>query len=105
MSDTTSATTTTFETLEIEYIGAHIAHIKLNRPKLGNAMNVKMVYEIPAVMKFLSQRADLRCVMMTGNGKHFSAGVDLQDPVFALNIDQDEVSRRSIIIYKFIKEL
>jgi len=32
--------------------------------------------------------------MMTGNGKHFSTGVDLQDPVFALKIDQDEVARR-----------
>jgi len=46
-------------------------------------MNVKMVYEIPAAMKYLSQCPDLRCVMMTGNGKHFSSGIDLQDPVFA----------------------
>lgn len=42
-----------FETLEIEYIGKHIAHVKLNRPRVGNAMNVKMVYELPEAMKHL----------------------------------------------------
>lgn len=39
-----------FETLQVEYIGEHIAHVKLNRPKQGNAMNVKMVHELPAMM-------------------------------------------------------
>lgn len=40
-------------------------------------MNVKMVYEIAEAMKLLSKNTNLRCVMLTGNGKHFSAGIDL----------------------------
>lgn len=66
-----------FDTLIIEEIGDHIVHLRLNRPRQGNAMNVKMVYEIPEAMVYLSKRENLRCVMITGNGKHFSSGVDL----------------------------
>ncbi|KAL4440782.1 hypothetical protein ABPG74_013763 [Tetrahymena malaccensis] len=95
----------TFETLEIQYIENHIAHVKLNRQKVGNAMNVKMIHELPEAMKMLQKKEDLRCVILTGNGKHFSTGVDLQDPIFAISIDEEDVARRTAFLYKFIQVL
>lgn len=63
-------------TVEYEKQGP-IAHIRLNRPDKLNAMNDVMHAELGLVWGDLAADDDLRCAILSGNGRCFSAGADL----------------------------
>ena len=54
-----------------------IAIIRLNRPKAANAFNAEMMLELKRHLESLRQWPHCRAVILTANGKHFSAGADL----------------------------
>ncbi|MFC1683550.1 enoyl-CoA hydratase/isomerase family protein [Candidatus Zixiibacteriota bacterium] len=54
-----------------------IIRIALNRPEVHNAFNDKMVEELLEVFSDIAERQDLRVVILTGQGKSFCAGADL----------------------------
>ena len=47
----------------------HVAYVKLHRPEMRNAFNPEMIAEITQVFSGLNQRADLRAVALSGEGK------------------------------------
>ena len=55
-----------------------IATITLNRPDALNALTVEMMQELAQLFEQLSADSAIRCIILTGNGKAFSAGVDLK---------------------------
>lgn len=61
--------------------------------------------EIGTCFKELEDSSDCRVVILTGAGKAFSAGIDLQDAMsFGQNlVDEDDVARRCRMIEKKIK--
>ena len=56
-----------------------VLHVTLNRPALRNAMSLKMVDELRAVLARAEARGDVRVIVLRGAGGHFCAGADLQD--------------------------
>lgn len=54
-----------------------IAHVKLNRPDLRNAFNAEMIAELTQIFMQLPSRPGLKGVALTGEGKVFCAGADL----------------------------
>lgn len=58
-------------------IQSHIATITLNRPDKRNAFNDDVICELTEVFKFCGEQADVRAVVLTGSGKAFCAGADL----------------------------
>ncbi len=54
-----------------------IAHLTLNRPEQANAFSAQMMDEITRHATALSTMTDIRTVIISGAGKHFSAGADL----------------------------
>ncbi|HEY70364.1 MAG TPA: 2-(1,2-epoxy-1,2-dihydrophenyl)acetyl-CoA isomerase [Anaerolineae bacterium] len=64
-----------YQTLLTEQHGA-VLTIRLNRPK-ANAMNLHMLGEIKHVLKDAAANDSLRCLVLTGSGKMFSAGQDV----------------------------
>ncbi|MEX0286143.1 MAG: enoyl-CoA hydratase [Paracoccaceae bacterium] len=56
-----------------------VVELTLNRPKVMNAMNQALVARLTEVMKTLETDKDLRAIILTGNGRAFSAGVDLKE--------------------------
>ncbi|MEO0549151.1 MAG: crotonase/enoyl-CoA hydratase family protein [Pseudomonadota bacterium] len=54
-----------------------VAHIRLNRPKVMNAMNKAFWNELPAIVKEIDASASARVIVISSTGKHFSAGMDL----------------------------
>ena len=58
---------------------AGVLWVTLNRPDRLNAMNPAMVAELRTVFDALLDDADIRVVMLRGAGKHFCAGLDLND--------------------------
>ena len=54
-----------------------VAHIILNRPEFMNAMGEAFWPECREIFESISQNPEVRAVVVTSSGKHFSAGMDL----------------------------
>lgn len=55
----------------------NIVTVYLNRPEIHNAMSEKLIKELTACFKELSKDKDIRIIILTGKGKSFCAGADL----------------------------
>jgi 2-(1,2-epoxy-1,2-dihydrophenyl)acetyl-CoA isomerase len=78
-----------FEFLETERTGA-VLRVSLNRPK-ANAFNGQMIEEWLQALKQAASDSGVRCLLLTGSGRFFSAGQD----VAALGGDGGQVSFRA----------
>ncbi len=69
-----------FEDIEcfIIEVADHIATVTLNRPPV-NAQNRQFREELTRIFDTIHDRRDIRCVVVTGAGKAFSAGADLKE--------------------------
>ena len=65
------------ETMTLEHPAPGVAVITLNRPDRLNAMTMRMFDELMAVPLALKEDDDLRAVIITGAGRGFCAGFDL----------------------------
>jgi methylglutaconyl-CoA hydratase len=54
-----------------------IARVTLNRPEVHNGLNAAMIADLKAAFDRLSEDAHVRVVVLTGEGKNFCAGADL----------------------------
>lgn len=66
-----------FETLQVNQRQA-VMEVTLNRPK-ANAFNVQMIDELLSALKTAGSDDGVRCLMLTGSGRIFSAGQDVND--------------------------
>jgi enoyl-CoA hydratase len=54
-----------------------VAHIRLNRPDHLNSMVREFWTELPEIVRGLDARGDVRAIVVSSTGRHFSAGMDL----------------------------
>ncbi|HEY8669962.1 MAG TPA: enoyl-CoA hydratase-related protein [Terriglobales bacterium] len=66
-----------FQTLELAY-DAGVATITLNRPEKRNALSFQLLDELMAALDEI-ERSDALVVIITGAGKAFCAGMDLEE--------------------------
>jgi enoyl-CoA hydratase/carnithine racemase len=66
---------TAFETIEFSRDG-HVGWLRLNRPDKLNSFTVLMWRELRAIGKELRDDEDLRALVVIGNGRAFSSGID-----------------------------
>ncbi|MCH2164658.1 MAG: crotonase/enoyl-CoA hydratase family protein [Marinovum sp.] len=66
-----------YETLTLDVDDRGVARLCLARPEKHNAMSGFMLEEIASAVSDISGRADIRVVVLTGQGKSFCAGGDL----------------------------
>lgn len=66
-----------FQTIELS-IDQAIARLTLNRPDAANGMNLLMAQEILQAVNVCEQQSDLRVLLISANGKMFSAGGDVK---------------------------
>jgi len=89
----------TYETLATE-LESRILTITLNRPKAMNSFTVEMAGELVDVFNSASEDDDVGCIIVTGAGKAFCAGMDLSIGGNVFGLDEsirpnlDEVRRR-----------
>lgn len=57
----------------------HVATITMNRPDRYNAISPAMLADLGAMLKDCDADRDVRVVVLTGAGKGFCSGLDLQD--------------------------
>ncbi|WP_197523285.1 crotonase/enoyl-CoA hydratase family protein [Actinokineospora pegani] len=58
-------------------VADHVAEVTLLGPGKGNAMGPDFWRELPQVFGALDRDPEVRAVVLTGSGKHFSYGLDL----------------------------
>lgn len=66
----------------------HIALVRLNRPKVLNALSTDLMNELVDCMLELDQNPNVRVIILTGNERAFAAGADIAQMVTASPIDQ-----------------
>lgn len=64
--------------LRISRRSTGVAQITMSRPAVFNAFDEAMIGELDAAFALLSDDAEVRAIVLAGDGKHFSAGADLQ---------------------------
>lgn len=64
------------ESIRYERIG-HVGIITLDRPQALNALRRDMVAQLEQILADIESAGDLRVLVLTGEGRAFSAGVDL----------------------------
>jgi methylglutaconyl-CoA hydratase len=62
--------------LQVTIEGA-IATVTLDRPEVRNAFNDEVITGLATAFRDLAARADVRCIVLAGNGPAFCAGADL----------------------------
>lgn len=67
-----------YENIEFE-ITDGVAVLTLNRPDSLNSFNTDMHAEMRDALKQVKTNAEVRCLLITGNGRGFCAGQDLSD--------------------------
>ncbi len=59
----------------------HLLWLTLNNPKTSNAISLEMVDELVSVLAEADMDSDIRCIILTGAGRHFCAGGNVKDMV------------------------
>jgi enoyl-CoA hydratase/carnithine racemase len=72
--------------VRVERVGP-VARAILNDPERRNAMSYSMISELVAAFRDLDADPEVRAVVLTGAGEHFSAGADLRE--FAAELKQN----------------
>lgn len=86
------------DVIEVRQDGA-VLTIALNRPESHNAFSPEMSAAVRAAFVELAEREDLRVVVLTGNGRSFCAGGDLNAMRAAADFDFDENVRDGEAIF------
>jgi methylglutaconyl-CoA hydratase len=86
-----------YETLLWEVDERGVGRITLNRPEVHNAFNQVMLQELIDVLEAATEQ-DVRMVVLTGSGRSFSAGADLNwmQQVLHFNYEQNLASSRKV---------
>ena len=83
-----------------------IAKIIINRPKALNALNSVTIKELGTVINEISERDDIKVVIITGAGeKSFVAGADITEMKDLTAIQAKELSRKAQKVFSEIENM
>lgn len=75
------------DVLDVEYHREHVALVRLARPDSLNAYTEELLRVLVPTLESLDDAREVRAVVLTGEGKGFCAGVDLDD--MPISAEQD----------------
>lgn len=67
-----------------------VARITLNRPDKRNAISRQLIAELRQTVEVVFANPSMRCLLLTGQGTAFCAGMDLEELQATLNADADQ---------------
>jgi delta(3,5)-delta(2,4)-dienoyl-CoA isomerase len=91
-------TTTSYGNVNVTLHPGYVAEVELNRPEQKNALDIEMWDDIRDAFTAIKKDERVRCVVLTGAGKHFTAGIDLTNPF--PKATTREVGRRAVEILR-----
>ncbi|MGQ8366165.1 crotonase/enoyl-CoA hydratase family protein [Glaciecola sp. 1036] len=82
-----------------------IAHIVLSRPEQLNSMIPEFWHELPEAVRFIDENSLARVIVISAQGKHFSAGMDLSVFQNMQSSFEGEPGRRAERLRRMVLEL
>ena len=82
-----------------------IAHAALNRPDKANALDQQCWDDIETCFKWIDAEPSIRVAILSGNGKHFCAGIDLGFIAGVPAILGEDIGRNGETLRALIKRL
>lgn len=86
-------------------IDGGVAHLSLANEAQANCLNDAFWAELPLVVREVDQDPASRVLVITGEGKHFCAGMDLSSFEFISEITEGEPGRGAFEFYNRVREL
>lgn len=83
----------------------HITWVKLNRPEVHNAFNQDLMEELFEIFRFIDHDTDTRLAILTGEGKSFSAGADLNYMKSAAQKTKEQNIEDSLFMAKMLNSI
>jgi len=68
------------------------AFVTMDRPEYRNAQNSRMTYALDAAFQRAVDDAEVKVIVLAGNGKHFSAGHDIGTPGRDVDVHYDNTA-------------
>ena len=96
---------TKYTTVTLLDVAENVVEVRLSRPDKSNAFSQAMWSELRSVFQLLALVEDpCRAIVLTGAGKNFTAGLDLQDHVSLLSPSADsDPARRAWALREMIR--
>ena len=82
----------TYQTLTLD-IDDHVARISLNRPDMMNAFNEQLIWDMGEATQVVREDSQIRVLVITGEGRGFTAGADLSERHASWTDTQDALLR------------
>lgn len=82
-----------------------IAHVQIDRPEKINSMNAAFWSEIVEIFQWIDDTDEVRVVVLSGAGKHFSSGIDLMMLAGVANELGKDVGRNARLLRRKILTL
>jgi methylglutaconyl-CoA hydratase len=95
---------THYSTIIAEH-GGRVARITLNRPEVHNAFTSGMIRELREAVRDAASDAAVRVVVLTGTGKSFCAGADLNWMREIISASYEQNYAESLAVAEFHEEL
>ena len=90
-----------YQAFQVEF-KSYFAHVQINRPEKINAMNAAFWTEIIEIFQWADETDAVRVVVLSGAGKHFSAGIDLMLLASVANEMGKDVGRNARLLRRKI---
>ena len=84
-----------FQTIRVKVEDA-LGRLTLDRPERLNAVGATMLQELAEAARWFDSHRELRVVIVSGEGRAFCAGADLQDSPLAAPVDSSWLYRREV---------
>ncbi|MGI9401770.1 MAG: crotonase/enoyl-CoA hydratase family protein [Rhizobiaceae bacterium] len=97
-----------FRTLEISYDERNVANVRLNLPEKRNALSATMIDELTDMAQAFGENDELRAIVLSGAGKVFCAGGDLNWMKTQIKADREErikQARKLALMLKALNEI
>lgn len=82
-----------------------IATVTLNRPDKRNALCRELIQALGETFQKLREATDVRCVVLTGNGPAFCAGMDLDELRNSLSAEPGQIQQDALNLAHLYREI
>lgn len=82
-----------------------VATLTLNRPRKHNAFDDRCIADLLRYLTQLRESGDVRMLILTANGQHFSAGADLNWMQSMVNLSQEENEQDAAKLAELLHQL
>ncbi|ORY83770.1 ClpP/crotonase-like domain-containing protein [Protomyces lactucae-debilis] len=80
---------------KVSFPSEYVLHVQIDRPKKLNAFNDALWYSLRAIFDAAAYDEDVRCIVLSGNGRAFTAGLDIEQASIVQKEDLPDAARQA----------